>query len=54
MKTQREKSRKSKSKARTTKSIVAKLALLIAYFFDVVWAVGASIAATMASPLLTH
>ena len=54
MKNQRKKSRKSKSKACTVKRRITYLAMPVACIFDVVWAIGASTVAAMASPLLLH
>ena len=54
MKTQCEKSKKSKFKTRTVKRGITNQALPVTYTFDVIWAFGASTVAAMASPLLIH
>lgn len=40
--------KKSKSKARATKRRMSKLTLIIALFFETIWALGVSVAAAMA------
>ncbi|WP_293947642.1 hypothetical protein [Sneathiella sp.] len=51
---QRKKSKKSRSKTCTVKHRLTTLAKPLAYIFDIVWAIGASVVAVMASPLLIH
>ena len=51
---QRKQSKNSKSKTCTVKCRFTTLVKPIAYIFDTVWAIGASVVAAMASPLLIH
>ena len=46
--------KKSKSKVRVVKRLLLKLVTIISHFFDMIWTVGASVAAAMVISTSTH